>query len=294
MNELYPDDDVLLALTADEQSGVQFIETGTAPYYLEFRKLLYRLLANLAPIGLRVFQTGDLTAEVKPGRCQVAGGLVSYAGGDSLALTDNDTNYVWLDDGGDVQVGIDGDGWPATEHIKLASIAVADGTYTPDDVTDLRGYALLGSLTSILTATPAELNKLDGASADVTAANLNELTGGGATTLHSHANGNLRNDITDPGNGGSINADGDDGRCVIGTGGAETRSLTAPSGLVGELLLICADVLSGNCVITAAAALNDTGNNTITLANTGDMVLLVSRGSAWSVVSSFGATLSTV
>lgn len=38
-----------------------------------------------------------------------------------------------------------------------------------------------------LTATSAEINKLAGASANVTAANLNTLTGGGATTLHTHS-----------------------------------------------------------------------------------------------------------
>jgi len=39
---------------------------------------------------------------------------------------------------------------------------------------------------SVITADAGELNKLDGASANVTAANLNTLTGGGATTLHTH------------------------------------------------------------------------------------------------------------
>ena len=40
-----------------------------------------------------------------------------------------------------------------------------------------------------ITSTAAELNKLDGASSNVTAANLTALTGGGATALHSHSGG---------------------------------------------------------------------------------------------------------
>ena len=42
---------------------------------------------------------------------------------------------------------------------------------------------------SDLTATAAELNVLHGISTNVTAANLNALTGGGATALHSHGGG---------------------------------------------------------------------------------------------------------
>ena len=45
-------------------------------------------------------------------------------------------------------------------------------------------------------ATAAELNKLSGASANVTAANLNALTGSGATALHSHSGGGAIADTT--------------------------------------------------------------------------------------------------
>ena len=44
MSERYPSDDALLAMTLDEQSGVEQIETGKAPYFLEFRKLVRHLL----------------------------------------------------------------------------------------------------------------------------------------------------------------------------------------------------------------------------------------------------------
>ena len=47
MSETYPSDSVLLALTSDPDTGVEYIETGKAPYYLEFRKMLYRILTCL-------------------------------------------------------------------------------------------------------------------------------------------------------------------------------------------------------------------------------------------------------
>ena len=44
MAEVYPADDVLLNVLNDSETGVEYIATGTAPYYLHFRKLLHRLL----------------------------------------------------------------------------------------------------------------------------------------------------------------------------------------------------------------------------------------------------------
>ena len=54
----------------------------------------------------------------------------------------------------------------------------------------------------------------------------------------------------------------------------------------------------GNCVITCATTVNQTGNNTITLDDAGDAILLVAKANGsnkrWSVVSNDGCTLSTV
>jgi hypothetical protein len=44
MAEVYPSDSELLNLQSDSETGVEYIPTGTAPYYLHFRKLLHRLL----------------------------------------------------------------------------------------------------------------------------------------------------------------------------------------------------------------------------------------------------------
>jgi len=185
--ELYPDDADLLALTGDEQTGVEFIETGKAPYYVEFRRMLHRLLANLAPLGLRVHKTGDLAVQVKPGRYWLGGTVHEFSGtDDDLALANNDTNYVYLDDAGEAQAVTDSAGWPTGEHVRLAIVTTAAGAFAHDDIVDLRGESMQTSLTG-LTATVEELNRLAGVSAEVTAENLDTLTGGDDVgLLHLH------------------------------------------------------------------------------------------------------------
>ena len=47
MAEVYPSDNELLNIQSDNQTGVEYIPTGTAPYYLKFRKLLYSSVTRL-------------------------------------------------------------------------------------------------------------------------------------------------------------------------------------------------------------------------------------------------------
>ena len=42
MSEVYPSDNELLNTQSDAETGVEYIPTGTAPYYLHFRKLSRR------------------------------------------------------------------------------------------------------------------------------------------------------------------------------------------------------------------------------------------------------------
>ncbi len=102
--------------------------------------------------------------------------------------------------------------------------------------------------------------------------------------------------IVDPGNAGAIPIT-DSGEVEVVTGGAETRTLAAPT-YAGQLLLISMKTDGGDCVITCVTTVNQTGNNTITLNDAGDAVLLVAKvngaNKRWSVVSNDGATLSTV
>ncbi|MBN2584866.1 MAG: DUF2190 family protein [Planctomycetes bacterium] len=102
--------------------------------------------------------------------------------------------------------------------------------------------------------------------------------------------------IADPGDAGAIPiANG--GHVDIVTADAETRTLAAPT-YAGQMLLISLKTDGGDCVITCATTVNQTGNNTITLGDAGDAVLLVAKTNGadlrWSVVSNDGCSLSTV
>ena len=102
--------------------------------------------------------------------------------------------------------------------------------------------------------------------------------------------------IADPGSAGSIPVTAS-GHCDIVTAAAETRTLAAPS-FVGQQLLLSMKTDGGNCVITCATTVNQTGNNTITMDDAGDAVLLLAKANGankrWSVVSNDGCALSTV
>jgi hypothetical protein len=102
--------------------------------------------------------------------------------------------------------------------------------------------------------------------------------------------------IADPGDGEAIPVI-KSGTVAITTTGAETRTIAIP-GLAGIEIAISMDVDGGDCVITAASPINQTGNNTITLNDAGDTVVLkaIQKAGAlvWRVVVNDGATLSTV
>ena len=106
----------------------------------------------------------------------------------------------------------------------------------------------------------------------------------------------LSANIADPGNAGAIPVTAS-GHVDIVTTAAQTRTLAAP-GFAGQQLLISMKTDGGDCVITCATTVNQTGNNTITLNDAGDAVLLVGKvngaNNRWSVVANDGAALSTV
>lgn len=102
--------------------------------------------------------------------------------------------------------------------------------------------------------------------------------------------------IADPGNAGAIPVTRS-GNCAITSAGAETRTLAIP-GVAGIELALSLDVDGGDAVVTVASAINQTGNNTITLNDAGDTVVLkaVKKAGAlvWRVLVNDGASLSTV
>jgi hypothetical protein len=59
MAEVYPTDNELLNIQSDGETGVEYIPTGLSPYYVQFRRLLYRLLlAARRANDLRVYDEG--------------------------------------------------------------------------------------------------------------------------------------------------------------------------------------------------------------------------------------------
>lgn len=140
MAEVYPSDNELLNIQIDADTGVEYIPTGTAPYYLNFRKLLYRLLlATQRANDLRVFDEGGLDVGVKPGKFWLGTELVSYGGSSGNTLADDKENiYIYLDSSGSLVID-EYSSFPdmaTTPHIRLAQVSTSGGDI--DSITDCR------------------------------------------------------------------------------------------------------------------------------------------------------------
>jgi len=292
MNEFYPDDSDLLALVEDDQTGVSYIETGKTPYYLEFRKMLYRLLANLQPLGLRPFKTGTLAMQVKPGHYWAGGTLHTFAGTSAdVTLADNSTNLLWLlASDGAVHAGTS---WPsgAAEHVKLASIVTSGGSYGLADLTDLRTIGdshnqLTGGIASVSADTsPALGGDLTVAGHKITSASngniVIEPNGNGAIVglssgdargigavdlqLHRTANSQVASGVYSVVVGGGANtASGDIAGCISGWGNVASGAL---SSCVGGTLNVAPD----HGAICAGGESNHAGYNAGCLAGSGNL-----------------------
>lgn len=117
------------------------------------------------------------------------------------------------------------------------------------------------------------------------------LTGGGDTGA-----ANAFNAIVDPGDAGAIPVIRS-GYVPLVTGAAETRTL-ADADAPGLTLDLYFKTDVGNCVVTSASPINQTGNNTMTFADVGDHLRLSSIEDGadleWRVVANDGVALSTV
>jgi hypothetical protein len=141
MGEVYPSDNELLNLQSDTETGVEYIPTGTAPYYLHFRKLLHRLLLGTRRANdLRVYDEGGLDVGVKAGRFWLGTELVNCEGSTGNTLADNEASiYLYLDVDGTLVID-EYDSFPdmaTTPHIRLAIVTTSGGDIT--SLVDSRG-----------------------------------------------------------------------------------------------------------------------------------------------------------
>ena len=142
MAEVYPSDNELLNLISESETGTEYIPTGTAPYYLQFRKLLYRLLlATRRANDLRLYDEGGLTFGVKAGKFWDGNTLIEYAGSSGNVLADDKPSiYVYLDNSGALNFN-EYSGWPSMasgKHVRLAVITTSGGDIT--SIIDCRNH----------------------------------------------------------------------------------------------------------------------------------------------------------
>lgn len=102
--------------------------------------------------------------------------------------------------------------------------------------------------------------------------------------------------VVDPGNGQAI-AVANSGTCPLVSAGAETRTLAAPT-FAGQRIILACKTYVGDITLTASAAVNQTGNNTLVFGAAGDYIELVGielgAAKVWRVVANDGVALSTV
>ena len=156
-------------------------------------------------------------------------------------------------------------------------------------------WSAVGTVTS-LTAAHILVGNAGNVATDVALSGDATMSNAGAITLKATAS-MAKAAIADPGTGQAIPVTSS-GVCAltVGSAGAETNTLAAPSAL-GMFLAITLDVVgTGTRAITCATTINQTGNTVMTFAQAADTVLLYSTQIAgvlrWRVASNDGVALS--
>jgi hypothetical protein len=139
----YPDNaDIVAALRT---LGLEWIKEGKQPWSEDAWEVLWSLVNAFrwaASLGVYIADADATTFNVRGGSYLFGGEVKTYVPGAAINPTDNDVTYVWMDPDGTVDTAVDGTGWPATDHIKLAEVTVdSEGIITA--ITDLRGKGFL-------------------------------------------------------------------------------------------------------------------------------------------------------
>jgi hypothetical protein len=143
-----------LSGTTDPNTGRIYNTIGDSTYYTEHYE--HEVIANrvLALANeLRVVKDGALTYGVFAGKYMNGTTEVNYAGSTGNALTDDQTNYIYLTAAGTLTkntTGFPDEG--TTPHVPLATILTASGVYDHTDITDCRGRAMWSVLAGISAA----------------------------------------------------------------------------------------------------------------------------------------------
>lgn len=108
--------------------GVELITENNSNFMLEEKQHIYSILNALRwAMSLGVWCPSSTTFNVRGGPYLYNGTVKTYTPGSAVDPTDNDTTYIWLKSDNTIGSGIDGSGWPGTDHIKLAEIDVDSG-----------------------------------------------------------------------------------------------------------------------------------------------------------------------
>ena len=130
--------------------GVELITDSNTNFETEEKHWAYGMMAAIRwATTLRVYEASDTTFKVVGGKYLWGNTVKTYTTGTAIDPTDNDTTYVWMKSDNTIGHDIDGNGWPTTEHIKLAEVVV-DSSGNITSITDLRGESFLRSVFNVL------------------------------------------------------------------------------------------------------------------------------------------------
>ncbi|MFA5252789.1 MAG: hypothetical protein WC454_09435 [Phycisphaerae bacterium] len=122
--------------------GIEEITENNPNFRQEFLQWAYRMMSRTEFAAvLSVYCPTPTTFNVVGGNYLYSSTVKTYTPGAAVNPTDNDTTYIWLNADNTIGSAVDGTGWPATEHVKLAEIDVnAAGVITA--IRDMRVQAV--------------------------------------------------------------------------------------------------------------------------------------------------------
>ena len=138
--------------------GIEHVKENNSNFLEAYRQEMWGLINAVRwAATLGVWLPSSTTFNVRGGKYNWRGDVKTYTAGGAVDPTDNDTTYIWMKSDNTIASGIDGDGWPSYDHIKLAEIGVDSGGDITD-VTDLRGESLLRHASHNISASVAAVD----------------------------------------------------------------------------------------------------------------------------------------